>query len=87
MDGTRPIRGVIPRLTPTAFTNGVVVEGDNERLPAVVSLKHQLVWHGRSGATHDRQRIASAREKAVVTQGVDGGFDGGDAVRVGEISD
>ena len=45
------------------------------------------MWHGRSGATHDRQCIASAREKAVVTQGVDGGFDGGDAVRVGEIPD
>ena len=83
----RPIHGLIPRLGPAAFARGVVVESDHERLSAVICLKHQLVRHGRSGATHDRQSIASAREKAVVTQGVDGGFDGDDALRVGEIPD
>ena len=39
-----PIRGVVPRLGPAAFASGVVVEGDNERLSAVVCLEHQLMW-------------------------------------------
>jgi hypothetical protein len=84
---SRPIHGVIPRLGPAAFASGVVVEGYDERLSAVVCLKHQLVRDDRSGATHGCQSIASAREKAVVTQGVDGGFDGDDALRFGEIPD
>ena len=51
----RPIRGFIPCLRPAAFARGIVVESNDERLSAVICLEHQLVWHGRSGATHDRQ--------------------------------
>src|SRR4029453_18245670 len=82
---SRQIHGVIPRLRPAAFARGVVVEGDDERLPAVACLKHQLVRYGRSGATHYRQRFAWVREEAVVTEGVNGGFDGDDAVSIREI--
>ena len=56
-------------------------------LPAVACLEHQLVRHGRSGATHDRQRVVSVREEAIVTEGVNGGFDGDDAVSIREIPD
>ena len=83
----RPIHGFIPCFRPAAFARGIVVESNHESLSAIICLEHQLVWHGRSGATHDRQRIAPARKEAVVTQGVDGGFDGDDALRFGEIPD
>ena len=82
-----PVRCFIPRLSPAALTDWVVVEGNYEGLAAVVCQAHQFVGNRRSRATHDRRGIAATGVDRPIAQGVDGRFDCNYDFRFVEMAD